>query len=142
MKRYRIKSATTTSSPSTTLMIENKQRQNRKSLLWKQICAFYTREKKEPWFRHENCVENVSLETMNFSFICGRRLYFDHVCKSQWWFMHTHTPPMTEIWWRFFFLRLCLSYLKAVDFINVSMAGKCNNRNCFSSAKLVFVCVL
>lgn len=116
-------------------MIENKQRQNRQSLLWKQICVFYTTKKSaQTWKLRWKCVSWD--DEISILFIAAGWILIMSESQS---LLFTHTQPMTTIWWRRFcrFFRYSLSYLIAVDFINVSMAGKCNNRNIFSSAKFV-----
>lgn len=123
-------------------MIENKQRQNRKSLLWKQICAFHAKQRARDmkialkmcllrrWISHTFVAAGCIL-----IIVCKSVLIHAAVVRRwRWWLQ---PPPNTEIWWRWrFFPPLfdCLSDLIAVDFINVSMARKCNNKNIFSSA--------
>lgn len=116
-------------------MIENKQRQNRHSLLWKQICVFHTTKKSaQTWKLRRKCVSRE--DEISILFIAAGWILIMSESQS---LLFTHTQPMTTIWWRIFrrFFRDSLSYLIAVDFINVSMVGKCNNRNIFSSAKFV-----
>lgn len=118
-------------------MIENKQRQNRQSLLWKQICVFHTTKKSaQTWKLRWKCVPWE--DEISILFIAAGWILIMSESQS---LLFTHTQPMTTIWWRrfrrFFFSRDSLSYLIAVDFINVPMTGKCNNRNIFSSAKFV-----
>lgn len=79
------------------------------------------------------------LRGWNFHSFHSRRLNFDYVWKSVV-AIHAYTTDDNNLMEKissFFFSRDSLSYLIAVDFINVPMTGKCNNRNIFSSAKFV-----